>query len=47
MDPNGAAYFDKDPVGANELVQRLAACHRTNENVRVFISREELESDDR
>src|SRR5882672_10362514 len=25
VDRNGAAYFDKDPVGPNELVQRLAA----------------------
>ncbi|MDB6128906.1 MAG: exbD [Verrucomicrobiales bacterium] len=38
VDRSGAAYFDKQPVGANELVQRLAAWHKTNENVRVFIS---------
>jgi biopolymer transport protein ExbD len=38
VDRRGAAYFDKDPVGPNELVQRLAAWHKTNENVRVFIS---------
>jgi biopolymer transport protein ExbD len=38
VDRSGAAFFDKDPVGANELVQRLNAWHKTNENVRVFIS---------
>jgi len=38
VDRSGAAYFDKQPVGANELVQSLAAWHKTNENVRVFIS---------
>lgn len=38
VDKAGAAYFDKQPVGANELVQRLAAWRHTNENVRVFIS---------
>lgn len=38
VDKSGAAYFDKQPVGLNELAQRLSAWHRTNENVRVFIS---------
>lgn len=38
VDRSGAAYFDKEPVGGNELVQRLSAWHKTNENVRVFIS---------
>src|SRR5438105_4740004 len=38
VDRNGAAFFDKAPVGANELVQRLNAWRKTNENVRVFIS---------
>ena len=38
VDRNGAAYFDREPVGPNELVQRLAAWRKTNENVRVFIS---------
>src|SRR6185503_21192486 len=38
VDKSGAAYFDKQLVGANELVQRLAKWHATNENVRVFIS---------
>jgi biopolymer transport protein ExbD len=38
VDRGGAAYFDKQPVGANELVQHLSAWRKTNENVRVFIS---------
>lgn len=38
VDKGGMAYFDKQPVGPNELVQRLGAWHKTNENVRVFIS---------
>ena len=38
VDKAGMAYFDKVPVGPNELVQRLNACQRTNVNVRVFIS---------
>src|SRR5687767_6113217 len=38
IDRSGALFFDKQPVGPNELTQRLAAWHRTNENVRVFIS---------
>jgi biopolymer transport protein ExbD len=38
VDKSGLAYFDKQPVGANELRHRLAAWHKTNENVRVFIS---------
>ena len=38
VDRSGAAYFDKQPVGANELVHQLSAWHKTNENVRVFIS---------
>lgn len=38
VDRGGAAYFDKQAVGANELVQRLTAWRNTNENVRVFIS---------
>ena len=29
---------DKQPLGLNELVLRLNAWHRTNENLRVFIS---------
>jgi biopolymer transport protein ExbD len=41
VDKSGAAYFDKQLVGPNELVQRLAAWHKTNENVRVFISGDE------
>ena len=37
-DRNGAPYFDKQLVGANELVQKLSAWRKTNDNVRVFIS---------
>src|SRR5258708_39328604 len=36
VDRSGAAYFDKQPVGANELGRNLAAWRKTNENVRVF-----------
>jgi len=38
VDKDGAVYLDKQPLGQNELVLRLNAWHRTNENVRVFIS---------
>jgi biopolymer transport protein ExbD len=38
VDKAGMTWFDKEPVGPNEMVQRLAAWHQTNENVRVFIS---------
>ena len=38
VDRSGVAYFDKLPVGPNELVQQLGAWRKTNENVRVFIS---------
>ena len=38
VDKDGAVYLDKQPLGANELAQRLNAWHRTNENLRVFIS---------
>jgi biopolymer transport protein ExbD len=38
VDRNGAPYFDKQLVGANELVQKLSAWRKTNDNVRVFIS---------
>jgi biopolymer transport protein ExbD len=38
VDKAGAIYLDKQPVGANELAQRLNAWHHTNESVRVFIS---------
>jgi biopolymer transport protein ExbD len=38
VDRNGVPYFDKQIVGPAELVQRLSAWRRTNENVRVFIS---------
>ncbi len=38
VDRAGAAYFDKQLVGPNELTQRLSAWRKTNEEVRVFIS---------
>jgi biopolymer transport protein ExbD len=38
VDKSGGAYFNKQPIGLNELAQRLSAVHQTNENVRVFIS---------
>ncbi|HUJ71019.1 MAG TPA: biopolymer transporter ExbD, partial [Verrucomicrobiae bacterium] len=38
VDKAGAIYLDKQPVGPNELAQRLNAWHHTNESVRVFIS---------
>ena len=38
VDKAGLVYFDKQPVGPNELGQRLSAWQHTNENVRVFIS---------
>jgi biopolymer transport protein ExbD len=38
VDRAGLIYFDKQPVGPNELVQQLDRWQQTNENVRVFIS---------
>jgi biopolymer transport protein ExbD len=38
IDRAGAIFFDQQPVGPNELVARLTASQRTNENTRVFIS---------
>jgi biopolymer transport protein ExbD len=38
VDKAGLVYFDKQPVGPNELALRLGAWRQTNENVRVFIS---------
>jgi biopolymer transport protein ExbD len=38
IDRTGAIFFDKQPVGPNELVQQLTAWRTTNESVRVFIS---------
>ena len=38
VDRNGTSYLDKQLVGPNELVQKLSAWRKTNENVRVFIS---------
>ena len=37
VDKVGTAYFDKLPVGPNELVQLLTAWRTTNVNSRVFI----------
>jgi biopolymer transport protein ExbD len=41
VDRSGAIFFDKQPVGANELVQWLNAARQTNSAVRVFISGDE------
>lgn len=38
VDKAGLVYLDKQPMGPNELGLCLAASHRTNANVRVFIS---------
>src|SRR5687768_1321988 len=38
IDRSGAIFFDQQPVGPNELVARLTASQRTNDNTRVFIS---------
>jgi biopolymer transport protein ExbD len=38
VDQSGAACFNKQPVGPNELVQRLSASRNTNDNIHVFIS---------
>ena len=38
IDRTGAIFLDQRPVGQNELAQRLSAMHRTNANLRVFIS---------
>lgn len=34
----GAIFFDKQPIGPNEMVQQLVSWRATNEAVRVFIS---------
>ena len=38
IDRTGAIFLDRQPMGANELAQRLAAMQRTNAHLRVFIS---------
>src|SRR5687767_9387355 len=38
VDKSGMIYFDKKPIGPNELAQQLRAGSQTNENFRVFIS---------
>ena len=38
VDKNGEVFLDKQPVGSNELVTKLAAQDQANPNLRVFIS---------
>jgi len=38
IDRTGAIFLDQRPVGQNELARQLSAMHRTNANLRVFIS---------
>ena len=38
IDRTGAIFLDQKPIGRNELGQQLGAMHRTNVNLRVFIS---------
>jgi biopolymer transport protein ExbD len=38
VDKSGMIYFDKKPIGQNELRMHLAGVQKTNENTRVFIS---------
>jgi biopolymer transport protein ExbD len=38
IDRSGAIFLDQQPVGANELAQRLKVMQSTNANLRVFIS---------
>lgn len=38
VDQAGLVFFDRQPVGENELAGRLAALRATNQNARVFIS---------
>ncbi|HEY0550894.1 MAG TPA: biopolymer transporter ExbD [Verrucomicrobiae bacterium] len=38
IDRTGAIFLDQQPVGANELAQRLTGMQRTNASLRVFIS---------
>lgn len=38
VDRTGLLYFERAPVAPGELAARLAAAHRTNSAVRVFIS---------
>jgi len=38
VDQAGLVYFDREPVGNNELIARLTAWQQTNGAVRVFIS---------
>jgi biopolymer transport protein ExbD len=38
VDKSGMIYFDKKPIGPNELAQQLRVGYQTNSNLRVFIS---------
>ena len=38
VDKAGIAYLDASPIGNHELVSTLAAIHKTNSDVRVFVS---------
>jgi biopolymer transport protein ExbD len=38
VDKSGAAFLDKQPIGLNELAQKLTALHQAKESTRVFIS---------
>src|SRR5688572_5551894 len=38
IDRAGAIFFDQQPIGPNELAQRLAVMRKTNDALRVFIS---------
>lgn len=38
VDQAGLVFFNREPVGANELARRLAALRATNQNARVFLS---------
>jgi len=38
IDRTGAIFLDQRPIGRNELAHQLTTMHRTNANLRVFIS---------
>jgi biopolymer transport protein ExbD len=38
VDKSGLVYYDKQPVGVNELAQRLSAAEQTNADLHVLIS---------
>ncbi|HEX3797367.1 MAG TPA: biopolymer transporter ExbD [Verrucomicrobiae bacterium] len=37
VEKSGAVYLDKQPIGLNELAQKLTALHQAKEDTRVFI----------